>query len=92
MLFFSVGISGSKVTFFRFPNLVETIAHELAHCLLSDFNLEWAESHDDERHGKLTQDILKWLWEFTEVKMLDKIVKEAEEKIMKEKTLKDKEN
>ncbi|CAG8577757.1 8368_t:CDS:2 [Ambispora gerdemannii] len=32
------------------------IAHELAHCLLGDFNLNWAKLHDED-HDKLTQEI-----------------------------------
>ena len=30
---------------FDFLNLVNTISHELAHCLLGDFNLNWAKKH-----------------------------------------------
>jgi hypothetical protein len=45
---------------FDFPNLINTMAHELAHCLLGDFNLNWAKLHD-ERHELLTQEIEDYL-------------------------------
>jgi len=43
-----------------FFDLINTIAHELAHCLLGDFNLKWAKLHD-ERHEILTQEIEEYL-------------------------------
>ena len=43
-----------------FFDLANTIAHELAHCLLGDFNLNWAKLHDED-HKKLTQEIEEYL-------------------------------
>ena len=62
---------------FDFPNLINTIAHELAHCLLGDFNLEWTKKHD-ERHEILTQEIEKYLWTLFEVKELERLVELVE--------------
>ena len=57
-----------------FFDLINTIAHELAHCLLGDFNLKWAKLHD-ERHEILTQEIEKYLWTLPEIKELERLVK-----------------
>jgi hypothetical protein len=57
-----------------FFDLINTISHELAHCLLGDFNLEWAKKHD-ERHEILTQEIEKYLWTLPEIKELERLVK-----------------
>jgi len=59
---------------YNFPNLIYTVAHEIAHCLLGDFNLEWAQLHNDD-HAKLTQEIGDYLWTLPEVKELEKIQK-----------------
>jgi hypothetical protein len=59
---------------FDFPNLINTIAHELSHCLLGDFNLKWAKLHDED-HKKLTQEIEDYLWTLPEVKELERLVK-----------------
>ena len=58
---------------FEFSYLISTIAHELAHCLLGDFNLNWAKLHD-ERHELLTQKIEEYLWTLPETKELEKLV------------------
>lgn len=58
---------------FEFSDLINTIAHELAHCLLGDFNLKWAKSHD-ERHEILTQNIEDYLWTLPETKELERLV------------------
>jgi len=44
----------------NFSDLVNTIAHELAHCLLGDFDLKWAKLHDED-HEKITQKIEEYL-------------------------------
>jgi len=58
---------------FEFSDLVNTIAHELAHCLLGDFNLKWAKLHDED-HDKLTQEIENYLWTLPETKELERLV------------------
>ena len=64
---------------FEFSDLINTIAHELAHCLLGDFNLKWAKLHDGD-HDKLTQEIEEYLWTLLEVKELEKLVKKVSKK------------
>ena len=59
---------------FDFPNLINILSHELAHCLLGDFNLNWDKLHD-ERHEILTQEIEEYLWTLMEVKELERLVK-----------------
>lgn len=58
---------------FEFSDLINTIAHELSHCLLGDFNLKWAKLHD-ERHEILTQEIEEYLWTLPETKELERLV------------------
>ena len=58
---------------FEFSDLTNTIAHELAHCLLGDFNLKWAKLHD-ERHEILTQEIEDYLWTLSETKELERLI------------------
>lgn len=69
---------------YKFPNLVNTIAHELSHCLLGDFNPYWTKLHD-ERHKILTKEVLEYLWELPEVRELERLVKLVEEERSKEK-------
>jgi hypothetical protein len=57
-----------------FSDLINTIAHELAHCLLGDFNLNWAKLHD-EKHKILTREIEDYLWTLIEVKELERLIK-----------------
>ena len=64
---------------FEFSDLVNTIAHELAHCLLGDFNLKWAKLHDED-HDKLTQEIENYLWTLPETKELERLVKKVSKK------------
>lgn len=64
---------------FDFPNLINTVAHELAHCLLGDFNLNWAKLHDED-HEKLTQEIEDYLWTLPEVKELERLAKKVSKK------------
>ena len=57
--------------------MIGTIAHELSHCLLGDFNLKWAKLHDED-HKKLAQEIEEYLWTLPEVKELERLVNLAE--------------
>src|SRR6185295_1434743 len=45
---------------FGFPKLVNTIAHELAHCLMANYKLSFGQRHD-QNHQELTQDIETFL-------------------------------
>ncbi|KLL02741.1 MAG: hypothetical protein MRECE_48c004 [Mycoplasmataceae bacterium CE_OT135] len=57
---------------FSFPKLINTVAHELAHCLMANYKLNFGQKHD-KRHQELTQDIETFLWTLTEVKELEKL-------------------
>lgn len=57
---------------FGFPKLINTIAHELAHCLLANYKLGFGRKHEPE-HTELTKDIETFLWTLTEVKELEKL-------------------
>jgi hypothetical protein len=50
--------------------LLDTIAHELAHCLLGDFDLDLASEHNGE-HKQLTKTILEYLEKMPEVRELE---------------------
>jgi len=56
------------------------MAHELAHCLLGDFDLDLASEHNDE-HKKLTQEISAYLEKMPEVKELERLQKDFKKKI-----------
>ncbi|MCE8167807.1 MAG: hypothetical protein I3273_04330 [Candidatus Moeniiplasma glomeromycotorum] len=58
----------------RFFELINTISHELVHFLLGSFNLNWAKLHDED-HKKLTHEIEEYLWDLSEVKELERLVK-----------------
>ena len=58
---------------FKFSDLINTLSHELAHCLLGDFNLKWAKLHDED-HEKLTHEIEEYLWTLPETKELERLV------------------
>jgi hypothetical protein len=45
---------------FVFRKLINTIAHELAHCLMANYKLNFGQKHD-QRHQELTQDIEAFL-------------------------------
>jgi hypothetical protein len=45
---------------FGFEELINTLAHELAHCLIANYKLNFGQKHE-ERHQKLTQDIETFL-------------------------------
>ena len=62
-----------------FFDLINTIAHELAHCLLGDFNLKWAKLHD-ENHKKLTREVEEYLWTLPETKELERLTKTINKK------------
>ena len=59
----------------NFSNFLDTMAHELAHCLLGDFDLDLASEHNDE-HKKLTQEISEYLGKMPEVKELKRLQKD----------------
>ena len=55
-----------------FSDFLETLAHELAHCLLGDFDLDLASEHNED-HKKLTREILKYLEDLSEVQELERL-------------------
>ncbi|CAJ0873136.1 3408_t:CDS:1 [Entrophospora sp. SA101] len=57
---------------FGFDKLINTIAHELAHCLLANYKLDFGRKHETE-HTDLTQDITAYLLSLPEVKELEKL-------------------
>ena len=57
---------------FSFEELINTIAHELAHCLLANYKLGFGQKHEPE-HNELTKDIEAFLWTLTEVKELERL-------------------
>ena len=57
---------------FSFEELINTIAHELAHCLMANYKLNFGQKHEG-RHQQLTEDIETFLWTLTEVKELEKL-------------------
>ena len=57
---------------FSFEELINTIAHELAHCLMANYKIDFGQKHD-ERHQQLTEDIETFLLALTEVKELEKL-------------------
>jgi len=59
----------------NFSHFLDTMAHELAHCLLGDFDLDLASEHNDE-HKKLTQEISEYLGRMPEVKELERLQKD----------------
>lgn len=60
------------VELFGFEELINTIAHELAHCLMANYKLDFGQKHD-ERHQQLTKDIEAFLQTLTEVKELERL-------------------
>jgi hypothetical protein len=55
-----------------FSDFLDTLAHELAHCLLGDFDLDLASEHNDE-HKKLTREISEYLGQLSEVQELERL-------------------
>jgi hypothetical protein len=70
---YSHWLVGLPVPYVRgFSDFLDTIAHELAHCLLGDFDLDLASEHNDE-HKKLTREISEYLEKLSEVKELGRL-------------------
>ena len=61
-----------------FSNFLDTMAHELTHFLLGDFDLDLASEHNDE-HKKLTQEISEYLGKMPEVKELERLQRKFKE-------------
>ncbi|CAI2197536.1 10047_t:CDS:2 [Funneliformis geosporum] len=59
---------------FGFRKLINTTAHELAHCLLANYKLDFGRKHEPE-HTELTKDIETFLLNLPEVKELEKLQK-----------------
>jgi hypothetical protein len=51
------------------------LAHEVAHCVISDYGLLLVEEHS-EAHEKLTIELEKFLWNTPEVQELEKLQKD----------------
>lgn len=77
-ILFAYGLAGLKSDIpnfselFGFRELINILAHELAHCLMANYKLNFGQKHD-ERHWELTQDIENFLWTLTEVKELERL-------------------
>jgi len=57
---------------FGFRKLINTIAHELAHCLLANYKLNFGQKHEPE-HTELTEDIEAFLLNLGEAKELERL-------------------
>src|SRR3954471_5372357 len=57
---------------YNLSRLIHTIAHEVAHCVISDYGLLLVEEHS-EAHEKLTEEIEKFLGNTPEVQELEKL-------------------
>ena len=57
---------------FGFKKLINTLAHELAHCLLANYKLGFGYKHEPE-HAELTKDIEIFLWNLTETRELERL-------------------
>jgi hypothetical protein len=73
--------------FFSFYDLINTIAHELSHCLLGDFNPNWSKLHD-EMHAKLAKEIEDYLWTLSEIKEWERLNRLFAESNSKRRSLK----
>ncbi len=70
---YSHWLVGLAVPYVRgFSDFLDTIAHELAHCLLGDFDLDLASEHNEE-HKKLTREISEYLEKLPEVQELERL-------------------
>ena len=61
---------------YDFPNFVHTIAHEIAHCILIDYDPKYFSIDTDphgERHRTLTEQLKIYLWTLSEIKELEKL-------------------
>lgn len=65
-----VGITVPHVR--SFSDFLDTLAHELAHCLLGDFDLDLASEHEEE-HKQLTREITEYLEKMPEVQELERL-------------------
>ena len=87
-ILFSYRLAGLKsdiVNFtehFGFRKLINTIAHELAHCLMANYKLNFGRKHG-KGHQQLTQDVEAFLWSLSEVKELEQLQTSQWEKIIK---------
>ncbi|CAG8448193.1 812_t:CDS:2 [Racocetra fulgida] len=68
---FGVGISVPQVH--DFSDFLDTMAHELAHCLLGDFDFDLAADHEGGEHKQLTREIAEYLEKMPEVKELERL-------------------
>lgn len=57
---------------YNLNRLIHTLAHEVAHCVISDYGLLLAEEHS-EAHEKLTEELEQFLWSSPEVQELAKL-------------------
>lgn len=60
---------------YNLSRLVHTIAHEVAHCVISDYGLLLVEEHS-EAHEKLTAELENYLWAIPEVQELERLQKD----------------
>jgi hypothetical protein len=60
---------------YNLSRLINTLAHEVAHCVISDYGLLLVEEHS-EAHEKLTRELEKFLWNTPEVQELEKLQKD----------------
>ena len=67
---------------FGFDKLINTIAHELAHCLMANYKLQFGYKHD-QQHSQLTQDIEAFLLSLPEVNELERLQKSHWEELVK---------
>lgn len=60
---------------FSFPNFVRTIAHEVAHCLLLDYDSKYltTDNPHNELHGMLTGQLEWYLWTLPEIEELARL-------------------
>lgn len=73
-----VGVSVPHVN--NFSDFLDTLAHELAHCLLGDFDLDLASEHEGE-HKQLTREITEYLEKMPEVQELERLQRNFKKKI-----------
>ena len=57
---------------FGFRKLINTVAHELAHCLMANYKLQFGYKHD-KQHSQLAQDVEAFLWTLPEIKELERL-------------------
>jgi hypothetical protein len=57
---------------YSFPYFVRTIAHEIAHCLLLDYDPKYLNSDNqhNEQHSLLTKNLELYLWTLPEIQEL----------------------